>query len=88
MIERGEELDNVKGKGASQQILDPPHVNEMSQCYACVSHGLRLETSKLALMNEVVGDHLKLEPLANDFFDQLVQDVKQNNQSERFGCII
>jgi len=60
----------------------------MSQYYACISCGLGLETSKLALMNEVVGDHLKLEPPANDFFDQLAQGVKQNNWSERFGHII
>ena len=88
MIEWGEELGNIKSKGTSWQILDLPHTNKMSQCYACISCGLGLEISKLALMNEVVGDHLELEPLANDFFDQLAQGVKQNDWSKRFGHII
>ena len=69
MVKRGEELGNIKSKGASQQIFDPSYVNEVSQCYACVSHRLGLESPKLALMDEVVGDCLKLEPIANDFFD-------------------
>jgi len=88
MIERREELGNIKSKDASQQILDPFYVNKMSQCYTCISCGLGLKTSKLALMNEVVGDCLELESLANDFFDQLAQGVKQNDQSERFEHII
>ena len=85
MIEQGKELGNVKGKGASRQILDLLHVNEMSQHDVCISHRLGLE---LVLMNEVVGDHLELEPFANNFFDQLAQGVKQNNQSEKFGHIV
>jgi len=81
-------LGNIKSKGASQQIFNPHHVNKVSQCYACISHGLELESSKLALMNEVVGDHLKLKPITNDFFDLFAQSIKQNNWSERFGHII
>jgi len=88
MIEQREELDNIKSKDASCQILDPPHANKMSQCYACISHGLGLETSKLALMNKVVRNYLELESLTNDFFNQLVQGVKQNDWSKRFGCIV
>ena len=79
MIEWREELGNIKSKGASCQILDPPHANEISQCYVCISHRFRLETSKLVLINEVVRDHLELEPLTNDFFDQLAQGIKQND---------
>ena len=88
MIERREELDNIKSKDASCQILDPPHANEMSQCYAYISHRLRLETSKLALINKVIRDYLELKPLTNDFFNQLVQGVKQNDWSERFEYIV
>ena len=69
IVEQREELGNIKSKGTSWQIFDLPHVNEVSQYYACISHKLRLESPKLALMNEVVKDHLKLEPITNDFFD-------------------
>jgi len=62
-------LGNIKSKGASQQIFDPPHANEVSQCYACISYELGFEFSKLALIDEVVGECLKLESIANDFFD-------------------
>jgi len=62
-------LGDIKSKDASQRIFDPPHMNEVSQHYAYISCGLGLEFSKLALMNEVIGEHLKLEPIANDFFN-------------------
>jgi len=55
IIERGEELGNIKSKGTSRQIFDPPYTNEVSQHYACISYRLRLEFSKLALMDKVVG---------------------------------
>jgi len=69
IVEQGEKLGNIKSKGASWQIFDPPYVNKVSQYYACISCGLILESTKLALMDEVVGDCLKLEPIANYFFD-------------------
>jgi len=70
VVEGGEELRYVKGEGASQQISDPSSVNKMGESDTHISHGFELETTKLTVINEIIGDHVKLEFVTDDFFDE------------------
>ena len=70
MVKGGEELRDVEGKGASQQISDPTSINKMDKSDTCISCGFELETAKLTVMNEIIGDHMKLESITDDFFNE------------------
>ena len=72
VVEKGKELGNVKGDSAGWQISDPSSVNKMSENNTCISHGFELETAKLTVMNEIVGDHMKLESITNNLFDEFI----------------
>jgi len=50
-------------------------MNEVGQRYTGIHSELEPETSKLALVNEVVRDYMKLELITNDFFNQFTQCV-------------
>jgi len=39
VVEGGEELRDVKGKGASRQISDPSSVNKIGESGTHISHG-------------------------------------------------
>jgi len=60
VIKRREELGNVEGKSTDQQILDPSSMNKVSESNIYISHGFELETTKLTVVSEIIGDHMKL----------------------------
>jgi len=70
VVEGGEELRDVEGEDASQQISNPSSANKMGESDTCISCGFELETAKLTVMNEIIGDHVKLESITDDFFDE------------------
>jgi len=70
IIKWGEKLRNVKDKGTCYEIFNPSCMNEMSESNAGIRSGLKLESSKLALIDEVVQHHMKLESITNDFLDK------------------
>ena len=63
-------------------------MNEVSEHYACIKDGFELETTKLALMDEVVRSCMELKSITDNFFDKFTQCVQQNNRSERLRGII
>ena len=75
MVEEREELGNVKGKSAGQQILDLSHINKMGENNTYISCGFKLEAAKLTMINEVVRDHMKLDSIADGFFNEFTQYV-------------
>jgi len=70
MIEWGEKLRNVKGKGTCCEIFNPSHTNEMSESNTGIRGGLKLESFKLALIDEVVWHHMRLESITNNFLNK------------------
>jgi len=60
VIKRKEELGNVEGKSTGWQILDPSSINKMSESDTHISYRFKLETTKLTVVNEIIGDHMKL----------------------------
>jgi len=76
MIEWGEKLRNVEGKSTCCEILNPSHTNEMSEGNVGIRSRLKLESSKLVLMDEVVRHHMKLESITNDFLDKFSQCIE------------
>jgi len=69
VIKWGKELGDVKHKDASWKVFDPTWVNDVYQRYACICCRLKLESSKLTLVDGVVGYCMELESIANDFFN-------------------
>ena len=63
-------------------------MNEVSEYHAHIRGKFELETTKLALINEVVRNRMKLKSITNDFFNEFTQKVQQNNRSERLRGII
>jgi len=63
-------------------------VNEVSERHTCIRGGFKLETTKLALIDEVVRNCMELKSITDDFFNELTQCVQQNDRSERLRRII
>jgi len=75
MIEWWEKLSNFESKDTGWKVFYPPHMNKVDQRYTSIHSELEPETSKLALIDEVVRDYMKLEPITNDFFNQFTQCI-------------
>jgi len=75
VVEGREKLGNVEGKSAGRQIFDPTHTNEMDEYDTHISCGFELEATKLTVVNDIVSDHMKLDSVADDFFDEFSQCV-------------
>ena len=70
MVEGGEKLGNIKGNSTGWQISDPSSTNKIGESNICISYRFELETAKLTVVNEIVRDHMKLESITDDFFDE------------------
>jgi len=75
VVEGREKLGNVKGKSAGRQILDLIHTNKMGECNTHISCGFELETTKLTVVNDIISNHMKLDSVADDFFDEFSQCI-------------
>jgi len=54
MIQRWEELRNIESQGACRKVSYPPHVNKVGKCNAHIRSRFELETTKLALIDELL----------------------------------
>ena len=88
MIERRKKLRNIESKGACKEIFNTFHTNKMSKSDTSIRCGLKLISTKLALMNEVVRHHMELEFITNNFLNKFFHCVKKNNGSKCFGRVI
>ena len=75
MIQRWEELRNIESQDACRKVSYPPYVNKVDKCNAYVRSGFKLETTKLALMDEVVRDCVELKSITDNFFNEFTQHV-------------
>jgi len=50
-------------------------MNEVCQCDTSVGSEFELEFSKLALVNEIVKNCMKLESITNNFFNKISQCI-------------
>ena len=50
-------------------------MNKIGESNICISYGFELETTKLTVVNEIVGGHMKLDSIADDFFDEFTHHV-------------
>ena len=82
MIQRQEELRNIKSQDTCRKVSYPPHANEVGKHNVHIRSRFELETTKLALMNEVVRDHVELKSITDNFFDEFTQCVQQHDGFE------
>ena len=75
MVEGREKLGNVKDKSAGRQILDLTYMNEMGKCNTHISCGFELETAKLTVVNRIISNHMKLDSVTDNFFNEFSQCI-------------
>ena len=75
MVEGREKLGNVKDKSAGRQILDLTHMNEIGKCNTYISCGFELEAVKLTVVNEIISNHMKLDSVTDNFFNEFFQCI-------------
>jgi len=88
MIERGEKLGDIKCKSAYKEVFNPFHVNEMGKSDSSIWSEFKLESTKLALMNEVVRHHMELESITDEFFNKFTHSIKKDDGSKHCGRIV
>ena len=88
MIEREEKLGDIESESACREVFNLSHMNEIGKSDSCIQSRFKLESTKLALINEVVRHHIELESITNDFFDKFTHSVKKDNGSKCFERII
>jgi len=76
MIQRGKKLCNIKCNDAGVALLESPCSNEMCKVYTSINSRPLPNVSKLIGIQETIGGHLKLKPVANDFFDEFACGIK------------
>ena len=81
-------MGNVKGKSTGQQILDPSSTNKMSESDTHISHRFELKTAKLTVVNEIIGDYMKLYSIADGFFNEFTQCVQEDDRSKHLWGVI
>jgi len=70
MIKRGEKLGDIKSESACKEVFNPSHANEMGKSDSSIQSRFKLESTKLALINEVVRHHMEFEFITDDFFNK------------------
>ena len=56
--------------------------------YAYIHSWLLFDTTYLGWIDEIQSNEIKLNSVANDFFNQLLYYIEENNRSEGFGSIV
>jgi len=75
MIQRWEELRNIKSQGTCRKVSYLSYANEVGERNAHIRSKFKLKTTKLALIDEVVRDHVELKFITDNFFDEFTQCV-------------
>ena len=88
MIKIEEKLEDIKSESACKEVFNPSYANEMDKSDSSIQSGFKLESTKLALMNEVVRHHMELEFIADDFFNKFIHSIKKDNGSKHLRKII
>jgi len=68
-------LRNIKSQNACRKVSYPPHANEVGEYNAHIRSEFEHKTTKLALIDEVVRDHMELKSITDNFFDEFTQCV-------------
>ena len=88
MVERWEELGNIKCYNAGMALSKLPCTNNMGQVYSCISGGSLSDASQLVRVQEAVSCHMKLQSIADNFLNQLASCVEEYNRLERAWCVV
>ena len=60
----------------------------MGKSNSSIQSGLEFETTKLALMDEIIWYHVELKSFTNDFFNKFTQSVEKNYGSKHFWRVV
>jgi len=82
MIERGEKLEDIESESVCREVFNSSYANKMGESDSSIQSRFKLESTKLALINEVVRHHMELESITDDFFDKLTHSGKKNDGSK------
>ena len=88
MIQREEKLCDVKGQGTCYNIPNLLQADKVSKSDFSISCRSMLKFTKLALVDEVVWDHMELETITNDFLNKFSQCIEEDNESEGLRHIV
>jgi len=88
VIERREELCNVKGNHTSPEALGPARANQMSEKQTSIFSRPLSDATKLVGIKDTVLDSVKLELPGNHLLNELAKGVEQNNRSKGLGSVV
>jgi len=88
VIERREELCNVKGDDTSLEALGPARANQVSKEETSIFSGPLRDTTNLVGMKDTVLDSIKLESPGNHLLNELAKGIEQDNGSKGLGSVI
>ena len=88
VIERREELCNVKGDDTSLEALGPARANQVSKEETSIFSRPLSNATKLVGMKNTVLDSIKLESPGNHLLNELAKGVEQDNRSKGLGSVI
>jgi len=88
VIERREELCNVKGNHTSLEALGPARANQVSEKETTIFSKPLSDATKLVGMKDTVLDSIKLESPSNYLLNELAKGVEQDNGSKGLGSVV
>jgi len=88
VIERREELCNVKGDNTSLEALGPARANQVSEKETSVFSRSLSDAPKLVGMEDTVLDSIKLESPSNYLLNELAKGVEQDNGLKGLRSVI
>ena len=88
VIERKEELCNVKGNHTSLEALGPARANQVGEKETSIFSRPLRDTPKLVGMKDTVLNSIKLESPGNHLLNVLAKGVEQDNRLKGLGSIV
>jgi hypothetical protein len=82
VVDRREELSNIKGNDTSLQTLSPPSANQVGKEQARILGGSLTDPPKLMWKKQLELDTVKLEVGRDHLLYKLPQGIQQHNRPE------
>ena len=88
MVERREELCNVKGDDTSLEALGPARANQVSKKETSIFSRSLSNATKLVGVKDTVLNSVKLESPSNHLLNELAKGVEQDNRSKGLRNVV
>jgi len=85
MVDRWEELRNVKGHHTCLETLGPSGSHQMCQDHPCILGRVLSHTSNLVQVENIVLDAIESETVGYHLLNEFAEGVQQHNGLEHLG---